>query len=65
MSDVGVHEDRIAREHAALLFRVGAESFAAPLAEVEEAVDHVDRLQYDFEPDGIGSAAAVAVSSGP
>ncbi len=32
-------ERRIAGADAALLFRVGRESFAAPLAEVEEAVD--------------------------
>ncbi|HEY0996854.1 MAG TPA: chemotaxis protein CheW [Gemmatimonadaceae bacterium] len=32
-------EGRIAGADAALLFRVGRESFAAPLAEVEEAVD--------------------------
>ena len=36
---VADREGRIAGADAALLFRVGRESFAAPLAEVEEAVD--------------------------
>lgn len=40
MNEHGIdREGRIAGAGAALLFRVGRESFAAPLAEVEEAVD--------------------------
>lgn len=51
-------EGRIAGADAALLFRVGREAFAAPLAEVEEAVD-VTTL-HDL-PGAVGALRGVVV----